>query len=70
MGLLFLKKCSYQLKKHKANIGISLDGDADRIIMSDEKGKIVDGDQIIGALAKRWKNKKNATRWCYWNTNV
>ena len=46
------------VKKHKANIGIALDGDADRIIMSDEKGKIVDGDQIIAALAKRWKNKK------------
>ena len=35
-----------------------MDGDADRIIMCDEKGKIIDGDQIIAALAKRWKNKK------------
>ena len=41
----------------------------DRIIMSDEKGKIIDGDQIIAALAKRWKNKK-MLRWCYWNINV
>jgi len=46
------------VKKHKAHIGISLDGDADRIIMCDEKGDIIDGDQIIAALAIRWKKKK------------
>ena len=45
-------------KKYKAHLGISLDGDGDRVIMSDEKGNIIDGDQIIAALAKRWKNKK------------
>ena len=44
-------------KKYKADIGISLDGDADRIILCDEKGKIVDGDQIIAMIAKRWKEK-------------
>ena len=38
-------------------MGISLDGDADRIIMCDEKGSIVDGDQIIAALALQWKKK-------------
>ncbi len=57
-GSTFPKKIQSAVKKYKANIGISLDGDADRIIMCDEKGKIVDGDQIIAALAKRWKNKK------------
>ena len=57
-GSTFPKKIQAAVKKHKANIGISLDGDADRIIMCDEKGKIVDGDQIIAALARRWKNKK------------
>jgi len=57
-GSTFPKKIQSAVKKHKANIGISLDGDADRIIMCDEKGKIIDGDQIIAALAKRWKNKK------------
>ena len=40
------------------SIGISLDGDADRIIICDEKGKIIDGDQIIAMLACRWKRKK------------
>ncbi len=46
------------VKKYKANVGISFDGDADRIIMCDEKGKIIDGDQIIAMLARRWKSKK------------
>ena len=44
--------------KHKADLGISLDGDADRVILCDEKGKIIDGDKILAALAIRWKEKK------------
>jgi len=52
------KKIQSAVKKHKAHIGISLDGDADRIILCDEKGKIIDGDQIIAMLATRWKEKK------------
>ncbi|MGB0755337.1 MAG: phosphoglucosamine mutase [Candidatus Puniceispirillaceae bacterium] len=35
----------------EANIGIALDGDADRLILSDETGRICDGDQVLGALA-------------------
>ena len=46
------------VKKYRAHIGISLDGDADRVIMCDEKSNIIDGDQIVAALASRWKNKK------------
>ncbi|MDC0618960.1 phosphoglucosamine mutase [Pelagibacteraceae bacterium] len=46
------------VKKNKADVGIALDGDADRVIMCDEKSKIVDGDQIIAMIAKRWKRKK------------
>ncbi len=46
------------VKKYKAHLGISLDGDADRVIMCDEKSKIIDGDQIIAMIAKRWKEKK------------
>lgn len=37
--------------EHKADIGLALDGDADRLIVVDEKGDVVDGDQIMGALA-------------------
>ena len=57
-GSTFPNKIKLAVKKNKAHLGISLDGDADRIIMSDEKGNIIDGDQIIAAIAIRWKNKK------------
>jgi phosphoglucosamine mutase len=57
-GSTFPNKIKLAVKKHKAHIGISLDGDADRIIMCDENGAIIDGDQIIAALAIRWKRKK------------
>ena len=57
-GSTYPNKIKSTVKKFKANLGISLDGDADRIIMCDERGKIIDGDQIIAMLAKRWKLKK------------
>ena len=57
-GSTYPKKIQSAVKKYRAHIGISLDGDADRIIMCDEKGNIINGDQIIAALAIRWKNKK------------
>ena len=57
-GSTFPNKIRLAVKKYKAHIGISLDGDADRIIMCDEKGTIIDGDQIIAAIAIRWKRKK------------
>ncbi len=57
-GSMFPNKIKFAVKKYKAHLGVSLDGDADRIIMCDERGSIIDGDQIIAALAIRWKNKK------------
>ena len=57
-GSTFPQKIKSLVRKNKAHIGISLDGDADRIIVSDEKGNIVDGDKIIAMLATRWKRKK------------
>lgn len=40
--------------EHGADMGICLDGDADRIAIIDEKGNIADGDQIMGLIAARW----------------
>ena len=57
-GSTYPNKIKSAVIKNKAHLGISLDGDADRIIMCDEKGNIIDGDQIIAALAIRWKSKK------------
>ena len=59
VGLHFQIRIKSLVKKHQVNLGISLDGDADRIILCDEKGKIIDGDQIIAMLAKRWQKKEN-----------
>jgi phosphoglucosamine mutase len=57
-GSTFPNKIQSAVKKYKAHIGIALDGDADRIIICDEKGKIIDGDQIIAMLATRWRKKR------------
>ena len=64
------KKNKNLVSKKKVDIGISLDGDADRIIVCDENSKIIDGDQIIAMLASRWKKKKNFERWCCRDINV
>ncbi len=39
---------------HQADVGIALDGDADRLIMADEKGQMIDGDQLIALIAEAW----------------
>ncbi|MBM3541282.1 MAG: phosphoglucosamine mutase [Alphaproteobacteria bacterium] len=39
---------------HGAHVGIALDGDADRIIMADEKGRLLDGDQLLALVARYW----------------
>ena len=57
-GSTFPNKIQLAVKKYKAHIGIALDGDADRIIICDEKGKIIDGDQIVAMLATRWRKKR------------
>ena len=57
-GSMYPHKIKSAVRKYKAHVGISFDGDADRIIMCDEKGNVIDGDQIIAMLARRWKSKK------------
>ena len=57
-GSTYPYKIQSIVRKHKADVGISFDGDADRIIMCDENGNIIDGDQIIAMIALRWKTKK------------
>ncbi|MCK5297015.1 MAG: phosphoglucosamine mutase [Alphaproteobacteria bacterium] len=46
-----------EVVKHGADIGIALDGDADRVIVSDEKGAVVDGDQLLALIANNWKKR-------------
>ena len=43
-----------EVRRHGADLGIALDGDADRLIVSDERGNLVDGDQILALIARAW----------------
>ena len=43
-----------QVVAHGADIGIALDGDADRLIVADEKGRVIDGDQLMALIARNW----------------
>src|SRR5471032_2725085 len=45
---------SAKVREMRANFGIALDGDADRVVMADENGRIIDGDQILALLARSW----------------
>ncbi len=48
--------------EEKADIGIALDGDADRLLIVDEKGNVVDGDRLIALIAERLHNEGNLKR--------
>ncbi|MBS1259616.1 MAG: Phosphoglucosamine mutase [Candidatus Scalindua arabica] len=56
-GALHPERIMEVVKKEKAHIGIALDGDADRVIVCDEKGRSVDGDHIIAICAINMKEK-------------
>jgi phosphoglucosamine mutase len=45
------------VKEYRADLGIALDGDADRLVICDEKGRLVDGDQIMALIASSWAAK-------------
>jgi phosphoglucosamine mutase len=44
-----------KVRELRADIGIALDGDADRVLIVDERGQVVDGDQLMGAIARSWQ---------------
>ena len=46
---------SRKVREMRADIGIALDGDADRVIVVDERGHVVDGDQLLAVIAESWK---------------
>jgi phosphoglucosamine mutase len=46
-----------KVREMRADLGIALDGDADRVVIVDEKGRIVDGDQIMAVIAASWQQR-------------
>jgi phosphoglucosamine mutase len=46
-----------KVRELRADIGIALDGDADRVVIVDEKGTIVDGDQLLAVIAESWRRR-------------
>jgi phosphoglucosamine mutase len=44
-----------KVRETRADIGIALDGDADRVLIIDERGQVVDGDQLLAVIAESWK---------------
>jgi phosphoglucosamine mutase len=57
-GSLYPEAISRAVRRHKAHIGFSLDGDGDRLIIADEKGAVLDGDYMLVMLAKYLKKKR------------
>jgi phosphoglucosamine mutase len=49
------------VKEYRADIGIALDGDADRLVICDETGRVVDGDQIMALIAAHWAQRDRLT---------
>ena len=56
-GALHPKELGRYVVQYRADIGIALDGDADRLVIVDETGEVIDGDKLIGALAVYLKSK-------------
>lgn len=57
VGALYPAKLAEAVREYRADVGISLDGDADRVIMVDDKGDIVNGDHLLGICAMLMKKK-------------
>jgi len=50
------------VREHKAHVGIALDGDADRVVIADETGRLIDGDQTMAVIATRWQRKEKLAK--------
>ena len=53
-GSTYTQTCAEAVVAHGADLGIALDGDADRVMIIDETGRVADGDQIMALFARRW----------------
>ncbi|MDR0468191.1 MAG: phosphoglucosamine mutase, partial [Campylobacteraceae bacterium] len=63
-GALHPQNLSKAVIENKADIGFAFDGDADRLVVVDEKGKVINGDELIGALANHLKKQNKLKEDC------
>ncbi len=49
------KAVSEKVRELRADLGIALDGDADRVVLIDERGRVIDGDQLMAVVANSWR---------------
>jgi phosphoglucosamine mutase len=56
-GSTYPETMCQRVRETRADIGIALDGDADRVIIADENGKVIDGDQIMALIASSWHKR-------------
>jgi phosphoglucosamine mutase len=49
------------VREMRADLGIALDGDADRVVLVDEKGRMIDGDQLMAVVAEYWSDESRLT---------
>lgn len=54
VGSTATKKLQDAVKEYRADVGVALDGDADRVIICDEDGRLIDGDQILALIGASW----------------
>jgi phosphoglucosamine mutase len=60
-GSLHTQLMRESVLSHGADIGIALDGDADRLVLCDEHGTVIDGDQVLGLIGKSWHDQSLLT---------
>jgi phosphoglucosamine mutase len=61
LGSTFPEMMQRKVRERRADFGIALDGDADRVVMADEKGNLIDGDQILALIAQSWSKSGTLT---------
>jgi phosphoglucosamine mutase len=60
-GSLHPDRMREMVVSHNAHLGLALDGDADRVLFCDERGEMIDGDQVLGVIARQLKSEKQLT---------
>ncbi len=52
----------HKIREMRADVGIALDGDADRLLIADERGHLIDGDQILAVIAESWRDDRRLAK--------